>query len=68
MHGGGYLAHCKAEIEAFLGQKRRVLFVPFALADHDGYEVKTEGDAFMVAFQDAAAAVARRLQIPERVG
>jgi len=45
-HGGGYLDHCEAEIRAFLGNVgpgrigapvERVLFVPFALADRDGY-------------------------------
>jgi len=33
---GTPLAHARAEIGAFLSG-RRVLFVPFALADHDGY-------------------------------
>jgi dipeptidase E len=37
-HGGGYLEHCAAEIRDFLGSAvRRVAFVPYALADHDGY-------------------------------
>jgi dipeptidase E len=40
MHGGGYLAHCTAEIRDFLGPRQRVLFVPYALADHDGYAAK----------------------------
>ena len=40
MHGGGYLQHCKANIEEFLGEKKRVMFVPFALADHGGYAEK----------------------------
>ncbi|MEZ6036369.1 MAG: dipeptidase PepE [Planctomycetota bacterium] len=40
MHGGGYLAHCKHEIEHFLGQKHKVMFVPYALHDHDGYTAK----------------------------
>ena len=40
MHGGGYLEHCKEEIVEFLGERKTVLFVPFALADHDGYEKK----------------------------
>lgn len=42
MHGGGYLQHCKANIEDFLGEKKRVLFAPFALADHDGYTAKAK--------------------------
>ena len=37
MHGGTYLGHCAAEIRDFLGERKRVLFVPYALADHDGY-------------------------------
>ncbi|MFK7739744.1 MAG: dipeptidase PepE [Planctomycetota bacterium] len=42
MHGGGYLAHCKAEVENFLGERKTVLFVPYALADHNGYEAKAQ--------------------------
>lgn len=38
MHGGDYLAHCAAEIRDFLGASRQVAFIPYALADHDGYE------------------------------
>ena len=40
MHGGGYLEHCAATIRDFLGAKKNVLFVPYALADHDGYAAK----------------------------
>lgn len=40
MHGGGYLEHCAAEIKDFLGERKRVMFVPFALADHNGYTQK----------------------------
>ena len=40
MHGGSYLGHCGAEIRDFLGPRRRVMFVPYALADHDGYTQK----------------------------
>ncbi len=36
-HGGGYLDHCAAEIQDFLGGVGRVLFVPFALHDQDSY-------------------------------
>ncbi|MHC4515474.1 MAG: dipeptidase PepE [Planctomycetota bacterium] len=36
-HGSGYLEHCADTIKAFLGDVRRVLFVPYALADLDGY-------------------------------
>jgi dipeptidase E len=34
---GGYLDYAEEEIGRFLGDARRVLFVPFALADHEGY-------------------------------
>jgi dipeptidase E len=36
-HGSGYLDHCADEIRDFLGPINRVLFVPFALHDLDGY-------------------------------
>ncbi len=42
MHGGDYLAHCRAELEQFLGESQRVAFVPYALADHDGYEAAAQ--------------------------
>jgi dipeptidase E len=37
LYGGGYLDHAEAEIRDFLGDVKRVLFVPFALYDHDAY-------------------------------
>lgn len=37
MHGGAYLDHCATEIRNFLTDRKRVLFVPYALHDHDGY-------------------------------
>ena len=40
MHGGGYLEHCKAEIQDFLGKPKRVMFLPYALHDHDAYAAK----------------------------
>ncbi len=39
--GGGYLDYAEPEIRDFLGQVRRVLFVPFALHDRDAYAAKT---------------------------
>ena len=36
-HGTGYLDHCAEQIQALLGDLRRVLFVPYALRDLDGY-------------------------------
>ena len=41
LHGSGYLEHCRDAIIKFLGEKpRRVLFFPFALADHEAYANK----------------------------
>jgi len=37
LFGSGYLDHAEAEIRDFLGELKRVLFVPFALHDRDGY-------------------------------
>lgn len=44
-HGGGYLDHCAEEIGDFLGrgpggEVNRVLFVPWAMLDRDGYAAK----------------------------
>ena len=36
-HGSGYLEHCAGQIKSFLGGVGRVLFVPYALDDLDGY-------------------------------
>jgi dipeptidase E len=41
LYGSEYLDHAEAEIRDFLGGIRRVLFVPFAIADQDGYAAKT---------------------------
>ena len=37
LHGSGYLDHAASEIQDFLGDVKRVLFVPFALHDMDKY-------------------------------
>src|SRR5512143_3662505 len=37
LHGSGYLDHAEAKIRDFLGETRRVLFVPYALFDRDAY-------------------------------
>ena len=39
-HGQGFLDHCLAEIDDFLGSTRRLVFVPFALKDREGYGAK----------------------------
>lgn len=37
LYGSGYLDHAETEIRDFLGDVKRVLFVPFALYDRDAY-------------------------------
>jgi dipeptidase E len=37
LYGSGYLDHAESEIRDFLGNVKRVLFVPFALHDRDAY-------------------------------
>ena len=37
VHGSGYLDHAEGEIRDLLPEKTPILFVPFALADHDAY-------------------------------
>lgn len=39
-HGRKYLDHCAEAIESFLAGTSSVLFVPYALHDHDGYAEK----------------------------
>jgi dipeptidase E len=42
LYGSGYLDHCAEAIASFLGPSvSRVLFVPYALFDRDGYAAKT---------------------------
>ena len=40
LYGSGFLDHAEEEIRDFLGPVQRVLFVPFALQDQDGYASK----------------------------
>jgi dipeptidase E len=40
LYGSDYLDHAEAEIRDFLGSIGRVLFIPFALADHYGYAAR----------------------------
>ncbi len=37
VYGGGYLEHCEEQVRALFSAGERVLFVPYALADRDGY-------------------------------
>ena len=51
--GGGYLEHCRDRLVETIGSgRRRVVFVPFALADHDGYahKARTAFEAMGYAF------------------
>jgi dipeptidase E len=41
--GSGYLDHAEEEIRDFFGKISRVLFVPFALQDREGYATKARG-------------------------
>jgi dipeptidase E len=40
LYGSGFLDHAESEVRNFLGSIERVLFVPFALYDRDGYAEK----------------------------
>jgi dipeptidase E len=44
--GTGFLEHAFPELRDFLGPRKRVLFVPYAIADRDGYTAKAR-----IAFQ-----------------
>ena len=51
LYGGGYLEHAEAEVQDFLGKVKRVLFIPFALADRDGYAAKARGKFTEMGYQ-----------------
>lgn len=42
LHGSGYLDHAESEIRSFLGDAKRVLFVPYALFDRDKYAANAQ--------------------------
>ena len=42
LYGSGYLDHAESEIRSFLGDVKRVLFVPYALYDRDAYAVTAQ--------------------------
>ncbi|HKO60118.1 MAG TPA: dipeptidase PepE [Pyrinomonadaceae bacterium] len=42
LHGSGFLDHAETEIRDFLGKATRLLFVPFALHDQDGYAARVK--------------------------
>jgi len=39
VHGYGYLDHAEPFIRDFLGDRKRVAFIPFAAADHESYTI-----------------------------
>ena len=41
-YGTEYLEHCAAEMKEILGDRERLLFVPYALFDRDAYAAKAE--------------------------
>src|SRR4051794_36212945 len=49
--GSGYLEYAESELRDFLGNIRRVLFVPFALHDHAGYASKVRARFEALGFQ-----------------
>jgi predicted ATPase/class 3 adenylate cyclase/Tfp pilus assembly protein PilF len=57
--------HFGADFKPLLDQHNDIFRA--AIEEFGGYEVKTEGDAFMVAFQDGAEAVAMCLAVQERL-
>jgi dipeptidase E len=42
LYGSGYLDHAEEEIRDFLGEAKRVLFVPYALHDRDAYAARAQ--------------------------
>lgn len=45
VYGSGYLDHAAEEIRDFLGKTNQVLFVPYALYDHDAYTSQAQDRA-----------------------
>jgi dipeptidase E len=70
-HGAGYLDHAIGELVEALGGARRILFVPFALADREGYTAKfrarMEREAIDVDEATADLSGRRRVEIAEAV-
>ena len=50
-HGTGYLDHCADEITAILSGTGRLLFVPFALHDHDAYAARARERFLRMGFE-----------------
>ena len=51
LHGSDYLEHAQSEIRQFLGDTRRVLFVPYALFNWDAYALRARKRFDAMGFQ-----------------
>ncbi len=51
LHGSGFLDHAEAEIRDFLGKVTRVLFVPFAIHDQEGYASRVRARLRMMGYE-----------------
>lgn len=62
LFGSGYLDHAAGEIVDFLGAVKRILFIPFALANHDAYaaQARTRFAAMGVALDSLHEATDKR--------
>src|SRR5438128_2431957 len=71
LHGSGYLDHCAGAITSFLGSSvSRVLFVPYAIFDRDGYAAKARARFEAMGFgldsvHDLAGGPVRAIEIAE---
>jgi dipeptidase E len=55
VHGRGYLDHVEAEIKDFVGNRTRVVFVPYALHDRRAYCAQAEGRLSKMGFEFTSA-------------
>lgn len=62
VHGYGYLDHPEPEMRTFLGDRKRVAFVPLALYDRDGYTVKVRERLALMGLSVTQVRSARDLQ------
>lgn len=60
VHGRSFLEHAMTAIGDFLGKSKTVLFVPFALADHEGYTARIRGALAPLGVDVAGLHTARR--------
>ena len=55
VHGRGYLDHVEAELKDFIGNRTRVVFVPYALHDRRAYCAQAEGRLSKMGFEFTSA-------------